>query len=122
MGFGWAIVSDGRIHVAMTEGFSNSPGLDDVPPTIHMPCLLMVGEEDRQFAAVRACSAQMPDATLVTFPGHNHSGTFLNSGLALPEIRRFLQGVRASPSRTPLQPLDEVRRAHPIDQPTETLQ
>jgi len=87
------LANDTDALIAMTEGFSNSPGLDDVPPTMHMPCLLFVGEEDRQFAAVKACSAQMPNATLVTFPGHNHSGTFLNSDLVLPVIRRFLREV-----------------------------
>jgi pimeloyl-ACP methyl ester carboxylesterase len=87
------LTNDTDALIAMTEGFSNSPGLDDVPPTLHMPCLLFVGEEDHQFAAVKACAAEMPNATLVTFPEHNHGGTFLNSGLVLPEIRRFLQEV-----------------------------
>ncbi len=86
--------NDVEALVAVLEGFQEKPGqMDDLPPTMHMPCLLFVGEDDPSVAAVKNCSTEMPNATLVTLPGLNHASTFLHSEIVLTEIRKFLDAV-----------------------------
>jgi len=87
--------------VAALEGTNKHAGMDDVPPTMQMPCLLFVGEDDPNFAEAKACSAEMPNATLVTFPGLNHTDTFFARELVIAEVRKFLRSVLdASLTRT----------------------
>jgi pimeloyl-ACP methyl ester carboxylesterase len=88
-----ALANDTDALIAAAQGVNKSWGIDDVPPTMHMPCLLFVGEDDPSLVAVKACSAEMPNATLVTFPGLNHAATFLRPELVLAEVRRFLEAV-----------------------------
>jgi pimeloyl-ACP methyl ester carboxylesterase len=85
------LANDTDALIAMTEGTAQVSTMSLQQYTCRVS--YSSGEEDRQCAAVKACSAQMPNATLVSYPGHNHSGTFLNSDLVLREIRRFLQEV-----------------------------
>ena len=70
------------------------PSLEDVLPTMVMPCLLFVGEADSRRAAVEKCAKQIAHATLVTFPGLSHLATFVHSDVVLPHVMRFLAEQR----------------------------
>jgi pimeloyl-ACP methyl ester carboxylesterase len=87
------LANDTDAFIALTEGLVKSPALDDVLSTMRMPCLLFVGENDGSFPRVRECSAEMPNAKLVTFLGFNHAGTFFQSGAVIAEVRTFLKAA-----------------------------
>ena len=69
------------------------PGLENVLPSMTMPCLLYVGEEDDNFPQVQACVQRIPKVTLVSFPGLNHPEAFYRADLVLPHALKFLQAV-----------------------------
>jgi len=69
------------------------PSLEDVLPTMAMPCLLLAGDADPRYPIIQECVSSMPNATLVTFPGLNHVGTLFRSDLVLPHVLRFLATV-----------------------------
>ncbi len=85
-----ALANDTEALIAFTEGMSKSAGLDDVPPQCTNRASFSSERTIRTSAAAKVCSAQMPNATLVTFPGLNHAGTFLQRDLALAAVRQFL--------------------------------
>jgi pimeloyl-ACP methyl ester carboxylesterase len=85
------------------RAYFTSPGvapdpLDDVPPTIKSPCLLIVGDADYGLAGVQKCAEQMPTATLVVLPGVGHVYGYVHSELLLPHIRAFLAEMDAAQS------------------------
>jgi pimeloyl-ACP methyl ester carboxylesterase len=72
------------------------PSLEDVLPTMVMPCLLFVGEADGRRAAVEKCARQIAHAALVTIPGGGHVATLVRSDVVLPHVMRFLAAQRES--------------------------
>jgi pimeloyl-ACP methyl ester carboxylesterase len=72
------------------------PSLEDVLPTMAMPCLLFVGEADGRRAAVEKCASQISRATLATIPGVSHVNTLVRSDVVLPHVVRFLSAQRVS--------------------------
>jgi pimeloyl-ACP methyl ester carboxylesterase len=66
------------------------PSLEDVLPTMVMPCLLFVGEADGRRAAVEKCANQISHATLATIPGVSHVNALARSDVVLPHVIRFL--------------------------------
>ncbi len=69
------------------------PSVEEVLPTMTMPCLLYVGEADARFPRVQECAALMPNVTLVSLPELNHVQAFLRNDLALPHITKFLKAI-----------------------------
>ncbi len=69
------------------------PSLEDILPTMTMPCLLYVGEEDGNFPQVQACVEHIPQGSLVSIPGVNHPEAFYHADLVLPHAMKFLQAV-----------------------------
>ena len=67
--------------------------LEDVLPTITMPCLLFVGEADRFYPDVKKCADSMLNATFVSFPNLGHIETLYRSDLVIPYVKKFLAGV-----------------------------
>jgi pimeloyl-ACP methyl ester carboxylesterase len=67
--------------------------LEAVLPTMDIPCLLIVGEQDTVYPAAEKCSHQIPGVTFVALPGLDHGATILRSDLLLPHLRRFLETV-----------------------------
>jgi pimeloyl-ACP methyl ester carboxylesterase len=65
------------------------PGFGDILPSVTLPCLLLVGENDDAYAAVRECVDQLPNATLIAVPGIGHDVIF-QSDLVVPHIQAFL--------------------------------
>jgi len=68
--------------------------LEDVLPTITLPCLLFVGEADPFHHGVKKCASVMPNATFVSFPKLSHVETLCRSDLVIPHIKKFLATVR----------------------------
>lgn len=65
--------------------------LEDVVPTMRMPCLFFVGEDDPRFPKMQECVKSMPNATFVSLPDLNHSQTNMRSDLVLPHVTKFLR-------------------------------
>ena len=93
------LVLNTRLFEHALEGVNDSaaqerPALEDVLPTMAMPCLLLVGEADARYPAVRECAKHIAHATLVSLPGCNHVTGFVRSDLVLPHVTQFLATVR----------------------------
>ena len=69
-----------------------SHGIEDVAPTLTLPCLFFVGEVDDD-PAIRQCVEGMPNATFVSFPGLDHVDAAFRSDLVLPHVTKFLEEV-----------------------------
>ena len=76
---------------ALAASRQDRDSLEDILPTMTMPCFLFVGEEDPRFPKVQECVKQMPNATFMSFPGLNHRQSNVRSDLVLPHISKFLQ-------------------------------
>jgi pimeloyl-ACP methyl ester carboxylesterase len=79
---------------ALAAAEQDRPSLEDVLPTMNMPCLLYVGEADSRFPRVQACVKQMPNATFVSFPGLNHTEAFYRADMILAQVTKFLRTQR----------------------------
>jgi pimeloyl-ACP methyl ester carboxylesterase len=84
------LANDGEAMAASWLGRMRGPGLEDVLPTMRMPCLLFVGEADGAYAGVKECVQHMPNVTFVSLPDLKHSETFFRSDLVLPHVLKFL--------------------------------
>lgn len=78
---------------ALAAAAQERPALEEVLPSMAMPCLLLVGEADARYPAVQECAKQIAHATLVSLPGCNHVSGFGRSDLTLPHVTRFLASV-----------------------------
>jgi pimeloyl-ACP methyl ester carboxylesterase len=76
---------------ALAAAMHDRDSLEDVVPTMTMPCFLYVGESDPRFPKVQECVKSMPNATFVSLPGLNHSQANMRSDLVLPHVTKFLQ-------------------------------
>ena len=78
---------------ALAAAQQDRPSLEDILPTMTMPCLLYSGEADGIFPQVQACVRHMPNAELVSFPGLNHPEGFYRADAVLPHVMEFLADV-----------------------------
>lgn len=78
---------------ALAAAAQDRPSLEDVLPTMTMPCLLYVGEADGAFPSVHECARQIPRVTFVSLPGCNHGDAFSCADLILPHVITFLQAL-----------------------------
>ncbi len=78
---------------ALAASLQDRPSLEDILPTMTMPCLLYAGEEDGNFSEAQECVEQIPRGSLVSFPGVNHPEAFYRAKLVLPHAMNFLQAV-----------------------------
>lgn len=69
------------------------PSLEDILPTLTMPCLAYVGADDPDRPRVEDWVALIPSATLVVLPGLDHWMGMYRSDLVLPHVRTFLERV-----------------------------
>jgi len=67
--------------------------LEDVLPTMTMPCLIFAGEADPLYSGARECAKNMPNATFVSLPGLGHLEVLSQRQLLLPHITKFLAKV-----------------------------
>ncbi len=66
-------------------------GFEDVLPTITMPCMIFVGEEDPSYPGALKGAKEMPNVTFVSIPELNHVDAAYRSELVLPHITKFLK-------------------------------
>lgn len=76
-----------------TSGASFPDPLDDVPPTICVPSLLFVGEDDFALESAVKAAKEIPNAALVTLPGLDHPQGFMHAELVVPHVRAFLEDL-----------------------------
>ncbi len=75
------------------------PSLEDVLPTMTMPCLVYVGEADHHYPKVKKCVQQMPNVTFFSLPNLSHGQAFRYSHQVLPYVRKFLREVVSTPEQ-----------------------
>jgi pimeloyl-ACP methyl ester carboxylesterase len=63
---------------------------DEALPRFTMPCLLLVGEADPRYQAVKECAGRMPNASVFSFARLDHLQGLQRSDLVLPHVKRFL--------------------------------
>jgi len=85
--------NDARALIACGKAFYAWPDTLAVLPKLSIPCLIMDGEADRYYPAVKESVVLIPNAVLVTFPGLNHSQVSRGSDVVLPHIKKFLASV-----------------------------
>ena len=68
-------------------------GLVDALPSLTVPCLIFIGENDGQYSNAKKESKLIINATFISLPDLDHVGASCRSDLVLPHIRRFLAGV-----------------------------
>ncbi len=78
---------------ALAASLQDRPSLEDILPTMTMPCLLYAGEEDGNFSQAQACVEHMPQGRFVSIPDVNHPEAFYRAELVLPHAMKFLQAV-----------------------------
>jgi pimeloyl-ACP methyl ester carboxylesterase len=70
------------------------PSLEDVLPTMNMPCLVyMADDDDPKFVHTQEYVKQMPNATFLGIPGHNHLTINTDLDAFVPQILDFLATV-----------------------------
>jgi pimeloyl-ACP methyl ester carboxylesterase len=69
------------------------PSLEDIVPTMVMPCCLYAGEADPIYSKVKACSKHIPGATFFSLPGLSHCEAYARSELVLPRVTGFLKAA-----------------------------
>lgn len=73
-----------------TSNVSYPDPLNDVPPSISVPCLIYAGEDDFALEGAVRAAKEIPDAKLVTLPGLDHSQAFMQADAIVPHIQQFL--------------------------------
>ena len=76
---------------ALAAAAQDHESMEDVLPSMTMPCLLYVGEADSAFPKAQESAKQMPHVTFVSLPGLNHAEAFMRADLVLPHVTKFLQ-------------------------------
>ncbi len=72
---------------------SLGPNFEDVLPTMTMPSLVYVGEDDPRFASIADAVALMPNVTFFTLPERDHSATHRDASAVITQAVPFLDGV-----------------------------
>ena len=75
---------------ALAAAQQDRPSLEDVLPTMTMPCCLYAGDADPLYPKVRTCAERVPQATFFALPNLDHSAAFREAGLVLPHVTKFL--------------------------------
>ena len=82
--------------LALAADQLDRPPLDDVLPTMRMPCFLYSGGADSVTPRMQECVHHMPNASFVSFPGLNHPEAFWRGDVVLPVVMNFLHGLRSA--------------------------
>ncbi len=80
---------DPRAMLALIEYSPDEKAIDDVLPTMTMPCLLYIGDQDEP-ERVLAYAKQMPNVSTLVLPGLNHAQTSAAVDLIVPRVLAFL--------------------------------
>ena len=85
--------ADLEAYLALSQ---DRPGIEDILPTMLMPCCLYAGETDPIYPEVEACSRQIPWVTFFSLPRLSHCEAYARSELVLPRVSGFLKEVNTS--------------------------
>ena len=85
--------ADLEAYLALVQ---DRPGLDDILPTMLMPCCLYAGEIDPIYAEVEACSRLIPRVTFFSLHGLSHCEAYARSELVLPGVTGFFKALNTS--------------------------
>jgi hypothetical protein len=87
---GRLLSADLKAYLALAQ---DRPGLDDILPTMLIPCCLYAGEIDPIYPEIKACSEHIPRVTFFSLPGLNHCEAYARSELVLPRVTGFLKAL-----------------------------
>lgn len=79
--------------LALAAARTSRPSLEEILPTMSMPCLLYSGDLDGTFAQSQRCAKEIPHATFVSFPKLDHPEAFYRSDIVLPSVTKFLSAA-----------------------------
>lgn len=79
--------------LALAAAQGDRPSMEDILPTMGMPCFLYSGEADGVLPDLQKCVKLMPNAAFVSFPSLNHPEAFYRADVVLPPAMRFLRSV-----------------------------
>jgi pimeloyl-ACP methyl ester carboxylesterase len=79
--------------LALAAAQGDRPTMEDILPTMTMPCFLYCGEVDGVLPDMQKCVQQMPHATFMSFPGLNHPEAFYQAPVVLPHVVKFLRSL-----------------------------
>lgn len=85
--------ADLEAYLALAQ---DRPGIDDILPTMLMPCCLYAGEIDPIYSEVEACSRHIPRVTFFSLPGLSHCEAYARSELVLPRVTGFFKALNPS--------------------------
>jgi pimeloyl-ACP methyl ester carboxylesterase len=87
------LLADLEAYLALAQ---DRPGLEDILPTMLMPCCLYAGEIDPIYPEVEACSRHIPQVTFFSLPGLSHCEAYARSELVLPRVTGFFKELNTS--------------------------
>jgi pimeloyl-ACP methyl ester carboxylesterase len=73
----------------------DEPSVEEILPTMTMPCLLCASDADPYYAGAHTCAQTIPNAPFFALQGLDHGAGFREAGLVLPQVTRFLQAAIA---------------------------
>jgi len=79
--------------VAIAAARNARPSLQDVLPTMRMPCFLYSGELDGSVGDTQRCAKEILHAAFMSFPHLNHPEAFYHSEIVLPAVMKFLRSA-----------------------------
>ena len=89
-----------RLRAADLEAYlalaQDRPGLEEILPSMDLPCCLYVGEADPIYPEVTACSRYIPEVSYFSLPGLSHCEAYTRSELVLPRVTKFLKSLKHS--------------------------
>lgn len=80
---------------ASQMGSTLGPNFEDVLPTMTMPTLVYVGEDDPRFPAIIRAAAMIPNVTFFTLPERDHSATHRDVNAIVAHALPFLESLKA---------------------------
>jgi len=87
--------NDPKGIVALMSSEDFSLNLEDVLPTMKMPCLVYAGEADTIFYFnAEKCARSLRNATFVSLPGLGHREVCARADIVLPHVTEFLRSVK----------------------------
>jgi pimeloyl-ACP methyl ester carboxylesterase len=78
------------ISALLAELRAPCSSLESIPPTMLMPCLLYIGQDEDEYDCALNNNQQILHARFVSFPDFNHFDTWARSDVVLPHALEFL--------------------------------
>ena len=83
--------NDPEALIAATIAPRGTEGIEDILPTVDIPCFLYCGEADGFFAGAKDAARLIPNAKFASFPGLDHGQVARASDVVLPHVTSFLK-------------------------------